>query len=82
MIFDEPTAEPAKRRRGRPPELRLCARCKVATFDPYGRDVSGWLVIEDENASDYCAACWREMCRHRGRVLGQLNKASANGNVL
>lgn len=53
------------------PALRTCARCRQATFDPYQRDVSDWLIIDDLNASDHCRACWMEMAKTQGRPLGQ-----------
>jgi hypothetical protein len=51
--------------------LRVCARCQIATFDPFQRDVSDWPIIDDLNASDHCRACWMEMAKTRGRPLGQ-----------
>jgi hypothetical protein len=53
-----------------PPEVRRCARCERASFDPARRDVSDWPVIDDLDASDHCRGCWTELARTQGRPLG------------
>ncbi len=53
-----------------------CSKCK-AHFCPCCRDVSDWKIIEDENASEFCAKCWRGKALQNGRELGILDaKAS------
>ena len=60
------------------PELRRCLHCRQAVFDPAGRDVSDWPLIEDRNASEHCTRCWMELARTQGRPLGQ--PSSRNGH--